>query len=332
MSFMYVYEQGSRLRYENNRIVVEKGTYSRSLPVGNIDGIIAFGRVEITSPCLTHLMKQGIGMTFLSKTGSFFGRVESTAHVNIEKQRKQFRLGDSPSFRLGLAKKFVYGKLNNQAVFLSRINRHRKNPEARRSVEAIRLLRQRSEEADSIPELMGIEGAASRVYFKGLSELVPEAYRFEKRSRRPPKDRFNTLLSFGYTLLMYEIYSAVVAGGLHPYAAFLHSDKAGHPALASDLMEEWRPVLVDALAFSLVDRNAFAESDFREEGAAVLLNKEGVGRFIPAYEGKIREKVKYLNYLERHLSFRETIYHQVENLSRSVLEGNPDLYGPVLIR
>lgn len=132
--------------------------------------------------------------------------------------------------------------------------------------------------------MMGYEGNASKVYFKSLGQLVNSNFKFYNRSKMPPRDPFNAMLSLGYTLLLYEIYTAISLKGLNPYAGFMHKDKQGHPALASDMIEEWRPVIVDSLVMKLIQNNDILLNDFYNDGDAVLLTKSGLKKFIQSFE------------------------------------------------
>ena len=181
---------------------------------------------------------------------------------------------------------------------------------------------------------MGVEGAAARNYYQGLSNLVEPEFSFHGRNRQPPRDPFNSLLSFAYTLLMYDVYTAVVNRGLNPYASFLHSIRKGHPALCSDLMEEWRAVLADSLALYVASKGIIKPGSFdapNHEGG-VYLNSKASKSYIAEYEKKVRGRSHYLTYVDYSVSFRRAIEMQCQCLAKAVEEGQPDLYHPVVIR
>ena len=181
---------------------------------------------------------------------------------------------------------------------------------------------------------MGHEGLAAKHYFKGLAELVAPDFTFSGRNRQPPRDPFNSLLSFAYTLLMYDIYTAVVNKGMNPYASFLHSIRRGHPALCSDLMEEWRAVLADSLALHVVNSAIIQRSNFTKPDmdGGIYLDADASKTFIAEYEKKIRRQSKYLSYVDYPVSFRRAIEMQCQRLARAVEEGDPEIYQPVVIR
>ena len=181
---------------------------------------------------------------------------------------------------------------------------------------------------------MGYEGIASRYYFKILSSLVETDFKFEGRNRQPPKDPFNSMLSLGYTLLMYEIYGELENRGLNPYVGFLHQDRERHPTLASDMMEEWRPVLVDAVVLSLIQGHEIGIGAFYydEETGACFLKEIGMKVFFRKLEEKLHSEMKYLNYLSQRTSFRRAIWHQVGLLVKAIETKETDEYIPLRIR
>ena len=208
----------------------------KSIPIENIDNVVIFGGIQLSTTCMHNLLSKGIHVTFLSKTGSYFGRLESTSNINIDRQREQFRKSDDKKFCLEIAKKFIKGKGANQRTILIRANKELKNDVLSNTITIMFGIIKDINIAKTIEELMGIEGYLAKLYFNALNHVIDKRYRFKTRSKRPPKDPFNAVISFGYTLLHYEIFTTLVTKGLNPYAAFLHSDRHKHPALCSDLM------------------------------------------------------------------------------------------------
>lgn len=180
----------------------------------------------------------------------------------------------------------------------------------------IKYLASKISSAETIEVLMGYEGSIARYYFQALGQLVPEEFRFSSRSRRPPKDRFNSMLSFGYTLLMNEFYTAIQNTGLHPYIGFLHTLKNDHPALASDLMEPWRPAIVDTLCLSLISHKIIQQELFDEnEDGSVYLNRIGRKIFIREYERKMKTVNQYFG---GQYSWRHTIQMECDTYSIAI--------------
>lgn len=181
-------------------------------------------------------------------------------------------------------------------------------------------------------ELIGYEGVAAKSYFAVLSKIINPEFSFNGRNRMPPRDPFNSMISLGYTLLMYEIYGEIENKALTPYCGFLHKDHERHPTLASDLMEEWRAVIVDSVVMSLVQGNEINQEHFikDEETGAVYLTTTGIRIFIKKYEAKLRSENKYLDGIS--MSYRRCLWYQVNKLVNAIEENNAELYNPVTIR
>ena len=191
--------------------------------------------------------------------------MQSALGKNIILRREQFRKMEDPQFCLKTAKSFVKGKLTNLQTFLMRLNRIREKVDLDNQILSLRNLITKVDEVESIDSLRGYEGRGSAVYFEGFSRgLLAEEFEFPGRVRRPPTDPVNALLSLGYTLLLNQVIAAVSLVGFDPYFGTLHSVDYGRPSLALDLMEEWRPVIVDALILSVFNLKALASDDFEE--------------------------------------------------------------------
>lgn len=335
MSFLYITEYDANLSVRGGAIVVKSGAADdRELPVEHLEGILIYGNASLTKECSRILLQRGIPVTLLSKSGAFFGRLESTRHVNIIRQRAQFRQGDDPLFCLGFAKSAVGAKINNQIVMLRRYNRHKDSEEVEKTVRQMTIQKNKVPACDTLNSLMGTEGICARYYFAGLALLVDEQFKFSGRSKMPPRDPFNSLLSLGYTMLMYEAYTAAVNKGLNPYAGFLHQDKASHPALASDLIEEWRAALVDSLVLNQINSGAFKPYDFEkdEETQGINLTPGALKRFIRAYEEKLAVQSRYIEEASYPMTFRAAIMHQAGSLAKAVETGDYAVYSPLLLR
>lgn len=283
---------------------------------------------------MTELLEREIPITLLSSIGKFYGRLEPTKYINIERQREQFRRGDDEIFCHEVSKSFISAKIKNSQVILRRYNRNAGVLVVEEIINELKQYSLKALNSESVEELMGYEGNASRIYFKALGLMVKDEFKFKGRSKQPPKDPFNSLLSFGYTLLLYEIYTAITNKGLHPYSAFMHKIRKGHPALASDLIEEWRSVIVDSLVMNLVQTGVIKREDFNEpdESGGVYLNRETSKTFIKKFEERLRQHNSYLTYVDYPLSFRESLQFQVGAMVKSIEENDPSIYRPIVIR
>jgi CRISPR-associated protein Cas1 len=338
MSFLYVCEPDTRVKIKEGRIIAQKSNgLDISIPLELLEGVVMLESAQMTAACSVELLERGIPVTFLSNAGLFYGRLESTKHVNIIRQREQFRAGDDESFCLKFSIAIISAKIHNQVVILRRYNRHTKSIDkeaVEKHIYQMSLLENAVTRAKTIEEAMGYEGAASRHYYSALSLIVNREFAFSGRNRLPPRDPFNSLLSLGYTLLMYETYTAIVNKGLHPYAGLMHQDRQGHPALASDLMEEWRPVIVDSLVMNIVQGGKLKIDNFikHEETGAVLLEKKSLRKFVKYFEEKLRSETNYLTYVNYRMSYRQAIQYQTGILAKSLENRDIGIYRPVRLR
>ena len=182
--------------------------------------------------------------------------------------------------------------------------------------------------------MIGFEGQAAKSYFQGLSKCIDEEFKFQGRSRRPPKDEFNSMISFGYSLLLNEVYCKIEMKGLNPYFGFIHRDAEKHPTLASDLMEEWRAVIVDATVMSLINGYEIKKEHFQADldQTGCYLTREGLKIFLNKLERKFRTEVRYLKYTDSAVSFRRAILLQMDRLAKAIEEGDASIYEPIIIR
>lgn len=293
MSFVYVTEHGALIRLSGGKIIIEKSKkILAEVPKNTIDGLVLLSSVQITSQAIVEFLRIGIPVTWISLTQKFYGRLESMAHVNVSRQARQIKMENS-NFYLRMAQKIVEAKIHNQKVILRRYNRLRNLDNVLKKIRAMETILKFIPKTILINRIMGYEGVAAQNYFSALGEMVSKEFSFEKRSRRPPRDMFNSMLSFGYSLLMSEVHTAINNSGLHPYFGFMHAMKEHHPTLASDLMEEWRPILIDSMVMSLISHNEIKPSCFEignENG--IYLNSAGQKIFLNAYEKKTSIRIR----------------------------------------
>lgn len=335
MSFLYVTEPDCKVYFHENQIVMEDSNGLKTmLPIEILEGVTLIGNANVSSSCQRELLRRGLPVTYLATNGQYYGRLESTRHINIERQRCQFRLGDDTVFCLAFARKIIEAKTHNQIVILRRYNRDKAKESVKNYLHDMELVQKKVTSANSLEQLMGYEGNCAKLYFKGLSQLVHPDFPFSGRNKQPPRDPFNSLLSFGYTLLLYDMYGAIVNKGLHPYAGFLHQDRRGHPALGSDLIEEWRAVIVDALVMSLLNQGTFSPEDFTQadETGGVYLNKQASKIFLKEYQKKLRVQTSYLGTTVEKMSFRGAMQYQVNALTKAIEQNDLELYQPFRIR
>ena len=332
MSYLYVNEQGASIGIAGNRIEVKhKDGMLQSIPIETLETIQVFGSVQISTKCLSECLERGISVVYYSMTGRYYGRLISPSHVNVGRQRKQAVLPQNDRFCLDFSRQIIDAKIRNQIVILRRYARNQ-NRDISQAVEEMQRSMRKLKLCRDIPQLMGYEGIAARHYFHALGGLIRPEFYFEKRTRRPPRDAFNSMISLGYSILMNEIYGKLEGRGLDPYFGIMHSDKEKHPTLASDLMEEWRAVLVDATAMSLVNGGEIhPEQFYTQEDGGVYLTSDGFKLFIRKLENKLAQRNSYIQE-EGEVNFRRALDIQTMAFCRAIEAERAELYHPVLIR
>ncbi|MBQ7266232.1 MAG: CRISPR-associated endonuclease Cas1 [Firmicutes bacterium] len=331
MSYVYVTEQGAALSVDGGYMVVKyKDGMEHKIPKETVESVAVFGNISITTPCSRYLLEKRIPVSFFSERGAYFGKLVSTRATNIFRLKKQIYASEDEEFSFAMAKKIIKAKINNQIVVLRRYT------EKRRDLDHF-FIRMKAtlgsvEEASSYNELIGYEGKAAKDYFSVLSQIINDDFKFKGRTRMPPKDPFNSMISLGYTLLMYEIYGEIENKGLTPYCGFLHKDHERHPTLASDLMEEWRAVIVDSVVLSLIQGKEIKIDEFTKDidSGGVFLQKEAMKKFVTKYEKRLRTENKYLNGIA--MSYRKCLWYQANAFTNAVENRDVDLYEPVRIR
>ena len=305
LNTLYVTTQGSYLSKDGANVVVSvEGEERARVPVHQLGGVTSFGRVSMSPALMGSLAEAGVGVTYLSEAGRFLARVEGPVSGNVLLRRAQHRASDDPERRAALARSIVIGKAVNQRAVVRRALRDHRGtmpPEAAASLDAAerRLtdIARRALKPGDTDWLRGLEGEAGRVYFGAFDAMIradDPALRFAVRSRRPPMDPVNALLSFLYALLAGDCRSALEGVGLDPQIGFLHADRPGRPSLALDLMEEFRPWFADRLALSLLNRRQLNARDFATaETGAVRLTEEGRKAVLIAYQERKRDELRH---------------------------------------
>ena len=302
LNTLYVTTEDTYLRLDNDtlRVEVERETRLR-VPLHHLCAVVCFGHINFSAPLMHRLADESIALVLLDANGRFKARLEGAVAGNVLLRQAQFQRAADPAFALDMARACVAGKIKNTRQVLQRGAREAKVEEeakllARRADDLAASLRALVEVAD-LDTLRGIEGEAARQYFSGLNFLVRadqrDAFQMDGRSRRPPRDRFNALLSFLYAMWMNDCRSALEAVGLDPQVGFLHALRPGRAALALDLMEEFRP-WADRLALSLINRGQVTADDFfLREGGGVSLEVDARKTVVVAYQERKREELTH---------------------------------------
>lgn len=272
-----------------------------SIPIHHLDSICVFGASAISAPALSLCWDNGVAVNFLSETGYFQARVTGVADSSVVLRRAQFRAADDAAKCVAVARQIIAGKVQNSRSSLLRASREADEPEEESAINsAIEKLGQQIRTLPSISELnvlRGAEGTAAQAYFSVFRYLLKnqrEDFLFITRSRRPPTDRINCLLSYLYALVRHDCASALTSVGLDPFVGFLHADRPNRPSLALDLMEEFRPWLADRLAITLINRRQLSAKDIiQRAGGAVELSDKGRRLTIKAYQERKLDMIKH---------------------------------------
>lgn len=302
------------------------------MPIHTLTGIVCFGHVSC-SPFLMGLCAQhGVGLSFLTEHGRFLAKVHGAVSGNVLLRRKQYRVTDDEAGTAAIARAVVLAKVSNCRTVLLRAAREHANDESIAALEkaAMRLRRILDELSTQthVDQIRGHEGDAARTYFDVFDHLIiagKEHFFFHTRSRRPPLDNMNGLLSFLYTLLTHDTASALETVGLDPAVGYLHRERPGRPSLALDLVEELRPVLADRLALTLINRQQIAESGFRRlETGAVTMDDDTRKAVLVAWQKRKQEEIVH-PFLGEKIPLGLVPYVQATLLAR-YLRGDLDGY------
>lgn len=318
MPTLYVTEPGARIEKEyHSLLVTREDEVLLRVPIARVTDVVVVGRAGVTTPALHALLNAGIPLTLLSRTGSLLGRLVPPEHGSIELRRLQFARQQEENFGLLLARSMVAAKLRNQRVLALRILRRR--PAADRgALASLRQAEVSALEAESTATLRGIEGAGAAAYLRLYRQAFPSEWGFRKRTRRPPRDPVNALLSLGYGLLCQTAIAALEIVGLDPFAGYYHVERPGRPALALDLMEEFRAPLIDSLVMSVVNRRWIVLSDFDK---GIRLSREGLRVYLNAFSDRLADSVTPAG-LPRPLTYRKLLEVQSRRLARAIRQGS----------
>ena len=272
------------------------------IPAINIEGIVTFGYMGASPGLMKLCSDNGISLTFLSPNGRFVSRVQGATHGNVLLRKAQYALSDDEEWSLHVAKLMIAAKIQNYRNILRRYIRD--YGDCQEVDDAVRVLdanKRYALHAEDKTKLMGFEGIASNAYFEVLSKLIlnqKEAFPFNGRNRRPPKDAVNAMLSLAYTLIANDCAAALETVGLDPYVGFLHALRPGRTSLALDMMEEFRAYLGDRFVLSLINKRQISPKDFLCQGdSGVILTDSGRKTFITSWQNRKREIIihPYLN-------------------------------------
>jgi CRISPR-associated protein Cas1 len=334
LNTLYVTTQGAWLAKDGEAVVVrvEQETKLR-VPIHTLGAIVCFGQVSCSPFLMGMCGERGVALSFLSEHGRFLARVQGPVSGNVLLRREQYRWADREDRSATIAKAVVLAKIANCRTVVQRAVRERSGPDGVQQMDwAVRRLARLLDEVSSaltVDEIRGHEGDAARVYFSVFDSLITaskDEFFFQGRSRRPPLDNVNAILSFVYTLLTHDIAAALETVGLDPAVGYLHRDRPGRPSLALDLVEEMRPGIADRLLLSLINRRQVRGSGFRKtEAGGVVMDDDTRKEVLVAYQNRKQEEIQH-PFLGERVAFGLVPHLQALLLARFIrgdLDGYP---------
>jgi len=332
MGTVYVKEQGAVVRRNGDRLrVTRRREELGSVPLANLNQLALMGNIQLTTPAAALLLERGVDVVLMSQRGKFRGRLVNDGSKFARLRQRQLVMATDAQTALKVARPTVVAKIQNQRVVLQR--RAERVPGVGRALDGMMRMSRRAERARSLDKLRGFEGKAGALYFAALRTLLPPGWGFEKRAYHPPPDPANSLLSFGYTLLLKDVTAAIHLVGLDPYVGFFHALARDRPALALDLMEELRPVIVDSMFLEIVAKGRLAPEDFlrsRNPRRPCQLGDAGIEIVLEAYEGRLQTELAH-PLAQGVTTYRRGVELQARQMAR-VVRGEDVAYRPLRIR
>jgi CRISPR-associated protein Cas1 len=318
MGTIYITEQGATLTKTDGRLIIRKDDkILQDIPAIHVDQVVVFGNAHFTTPAVHFILENSIDVAYLSSRGRFRARLQPELAKDATLRQEQYKKSLDADFCLAMAKAIVRGKIQNALVFCQR--QRKRHEDVRAALDTLRLTLQRLGQADHLDAVRGFEGAATAAFYRAFRRFLRGEWNFHNRLHHPPPDPINAVLSLGYTLLYNQVLGAINLVGLDPYLGFFHQTRHGHATLASDLMEEWRTIIVDSLVLSVVNRGELTTQDFHLHNGHVRLTKEALGRFLQKYDARMQSKVQHAR-LRQSLPYLRCVEQQVRHCAQVIFE------------
>ncbi|MBE1533964.1 CRISPR-associated endonuclease Cas1 [Actinomadura algeriensis] len=309
-------------------VAFKEGLPRASAPLTMISEVLVSGRVQVSTAAMHALLAHDIPLVLLTENGRPLGRLEPPSGAHVDARRAQLALHSDPDARLDLARAAIAGKIRNQHVLLRRRARRASEPEAVwEAARRLSVLETRAANCDSVPEVMGVEGGAAGIYYRAIRTFVDPALEFTRRDRQG-RDVVNALTNYCSALLRETVVSGILAAGLDPFVSFLHEPARGRPTLAFDLMEEWRPVLLDARVLVLIGLKSVTTADLEDDGTArPRLTADARARIVERFHARMAAPARGWPEPPSRRSYRDQVRVQCTALRTWIL-GRSDGYEP----
>lgn len=328
-SILYVTCPGGKIGKSGETITIwSPSKESTSIPLKDIEHVCIFGNVQITTQALHALIKNYSSIFYFTTSGTYIAETSASITKNIFCRKAQFIRFNNPLFCSHLTKKIVYAKISNQRTLL---RRNKKN-DLKTDLTTLKYYRDKIKTTEDIDIIRGYEGHSSKIFWASYPSLFkyPNQWIMNGRNRRPPKDEINSMLSYGYALLLRDFITAINITGLDHLLGFYHSTVPGRPALALDLMEPYRPLIIDSLVLRLINENIVSKKDFATTQSGVFINPSAKKKIIKMYENRMNEMITHPQFGYR-LSYRRMIQLEVKILSKYIT-GEISDYFPLTTR
>lgn len=325
---VFITEAGAVVRQSSQHLVVTKNNKRIAhVPLINTERIVLFGNVQLTTQAINLLLREGIDVAFLTAGGRLRGRLVAAESKNIFLRLAQYERHHDAAYQLATARSLVAGKLRNARAFLRLFQKNNPGADFTPELAVLADALTKLDRHATVSRLLGAEGSSTAAYFRAYGRMFRSELRFETRTKRPPKDPVNALLSLGYSLLTNEVLALVIASGLDPYLGFLHSLVYGRPSLALDLVEEFRHPLIDRFTLNLFNNEFFGPGDFRPvENEGIYLNDEAFKRYLRLYEQHLRAPLTAAADNGEAPAARDRIKKQVQRMAKCINAG--EIYCP----
>ena len=340
MGTVYITQEDAFIGKTDERLQVRSHKQTLlDVPLLKVDGVVVLGRATISPAALMELLERKIPLSFLTGTGRFLGRLEPPLTKNIFVRSAQWQAAENSPQAVHIVRSFIRGKLKNYRNTLMRAQREASDPNSpavSKLAEGIRRLEQAIAPINTtaaIDALRGLEGSGSAAYFGCFDQLIrAPGFTFITRNKRPPTDPVNALLSFGYALLRHDVESALNIVGFDPYLGYLHTQRYGRPSLALDLMEEFRPLVVDAMVLAAINKRSLTPADFTTEplSGAVSLADAGRRTFLRLYEQKKQSQFKH-PVMGKQCTYQAAFEIQARLLAKYLM-GETEQYPPLVLK
>ncbi|MGB6298969.1 MAG: CRISPR-associated endonuclease Cas1 [Rivularia sp. (in: cyanobacteria)] len=326
MAAIYLIEQGTNIYKDYQRFIIHVSEKPKlEVPIRDVQQIIVFGNIQLSTPVIQACLKEQIPVVFLSQTGTYHGHLWSEKSIHLDNQLVQAERRNDDLFRFSVSRAVVLGKLLNSKQLLMRFNRRRKIGKVEEAIYGINQDIDALNYVDNLDTLRGYEGIAAARYFPAFGNLITNPkFSFSQRFRQPPTDEINSLLSFGYTLLFNNVLSFIITEGLSPYIGHFHYGDKQKTYLAFDLMEEFRSPIVDSLVLKIINKSLFKPQDFDVVATTggVYLSQTARRVFLKQFENRMNEEISHPDLISQ-VTYRHAIQLQVRRYKRCLLSDNP---------